>query len=238
MEQIVICKIMLYSYIYHHQKVRAAEGLLEKLLTGLVDRWQKAGKTEEEILLKFMDFDDRSITGEDFLRSQDAEISKFSYRLANRVLPREVYHFSPAVSHAEGELLQEFFLTLKERSKRLALVREIEELIGREILRIDENLATDWAEALWKTGTWVDAPKTPEVEEVELSGGEYPTVTIENVFPVEEWTEAYRAHRYFVRIYSFSEHYKLVTQAAREVVGAKIGIKTDDFFESCQHSRK
>ncbi len=238
MEQIVICKIMLYSYIYHHQKVRAAEGLLEKLLTSIVDRWQKAEKTDEEILLRFMDFDDRSITGEDFLKSEDADVAQFSYRLSNRILPREVYHLSPAVSHAEGELLQEFFLNLKERDKRLALVRELEASIGAEMLRINKDLATDWAEALWKTGTWVDAPKTPEVEEVELSGGEYPRVTIENVFPVEEWTEAYRAHRYFVRIYSFSEHCELVAKAAREVVGAKIGIKTDDFFDSCRHNRK
>ena len=238
MEQIVICKIMLYSYIYHHQKVRAAEGLLEKLLTAIVDRWQKSEKTDEEILLKFMDFDDRSITGEEFLKSGDAEICPVAYRLANRILPREVYRFSPAVSHAEGELLQEFFLILKERDKRLALVRDLEASIGAEILRIDKNLATGPAEALWKTGTWVDAPKTPEVEEVELSGGEYPRVTIENVFPVEEWTEAYRAHRYFVRIYCFSEHYELVAQAAKEAVGARIGIKTDEFFESCQHNRK
>jgi uncharacterized protein len=184
MEQIVICKIMLYSYIYHHQKVRAAEGLLEKLLTAVVDRWRKAHKSDDEIFLKFMDFDDRSIVGDDFLSSEDDEISQFAYRLANRLLPREVYRLTPAVSHAEGELLQEFFLNLKERDKRLGLIRELEDSIGAEMLRMDTKLAKDPAGALWKTGTWVDAPKTPEVEEVELSGDEYPTITIENIFPV------------------------------------------------------
>ena len=49
-EQIVICKLMLFSYIYHHQKVRAAEGLLIKLLQGAVGRWQDKGLTDEEIL--------------------------------------------------------------------------------------------------------------------------------------------------------------------------------------------
>ena len=34
-EQITICKFMLFSYIYHHKKVRAAEGMLIKLL----QRW-------------------------------------------------------------------------------------------------------------------------------------------------------------------------------------------------------
>ena len=32
-EQIVICKMMLFSYLYHHTKVRATEGLLERMLT-------------------------------------------------------------------------------------------------------------------------------------------------------------------------------------------------------------
>lgn len=237
MEQIVICKIMLFSYIYHHQKVRAAEGLQEKLLTVVVGRWQKEGKTDEEVLLKFMNFDDRSLTGEDFLKSGDEDVAQAAYRLANRILPREVYRLSSAISHAEGELLQEFFLTLQEREKRVLLVRELEESIGKEILRHEPKLGKDWAEALWMTGTWVDAPKTPEVEEVELSGTGYPKVTIENIFPVEEWTEAYRAHRYFVRIFSFSEYFDLIGRAAKKAVGDRIGIKTEDFFESCRRKR-
>jgi HD superfamily phosphohydrolase len=237
MEQIVICKIMLFSYIYHHQKVRAAEGLLEKLLTVIVGRWQKQKKTDDEILLKFMNFDDRSITNEDFLKSGDEDIAQASYRIVNRILPREVYRLSSAVSHAEGGLLQEFFLTLEEREKRVAVVRELEESIGREIVRLNPKLAKTWTGALWRTGTWVDAPKTPEVEEVELSGAGYPKMTIENVFPVEEWTEAYRAHRYFVRIFSFSEYCDLIARAAKKAVGDKIGIRTEDFFEACRRKR-
>jgi len=237
MEQIVICKIMLYSYIYHHQKVRASEGLLERLLTMLVGRWRSGGMSEDDIVIKFLDFDDRSIMDSDFLKSEHADVRDVSYRLANRVLPREVYRLSSAVSHAEGELLQEFFLNLKERTKRTKLVADLEKRIGDEMLKIDSALGKDGPDALWRTGAWVDAPKPPSVEEVELSGESYPVVTIENVFPVEEWTEAYQAHRYFVRIYSFSEHVDVVAKAARIALRSVIEIKTEDFFDSCRRHR-
>jgi HD superfamily phosphohydrolase len=42
-EQIIICKFMLFSYIYHHRKVRSAEGLLAAMLRrfdGLEGYWQ------------------------------------------------------------------------------------------------------------------------------------------------------------------------------------------------------
>jgi len=124
-----------------------------------------------------------------------------------------------------------------ERDKRAALVQDLEKAIGEELVKMDSNLGANWSEALWKAGVWVDAPKPPQVEEVELSGGEYPTITIENVFPVEEWTEAYQAHRYFVRIYAFSEYVEHTSRAGRRALERLVGIKTDDFFQSCRRKR-
>ncbi len=236
-EQIVICKIMLFSYIYHHQKVRAAEGLLEHLLTKMTGYWENEKKTDEELIAKFMGFDDHCLFGKEFLESQIPDVSDASYRLTNRLLPREVYRLSSAVSHAEGQLIQEFFLVLKERDKRGKLLRDFEQSIGEELLRSDPTLGAKPEDALWKCGTWVDAPKPPRVEEMELSGGGYPTVTVENIFPVEEWTEAYQAHRYYVRIYSYSEYRDLVLKAGRAAIEKTIGIKTDDFFEASRRNR-
>lgn len=237
-EQVVICKIMLFSYIYHHQKVRASEGLLEKVLSMLLERWRAEKKPDEEILIKFLDFDDTSLTGVDSLASSYSDVADTSYRLVNRILPRVVYQLSSAVSHAEGQLVQEFFLMLKERAKRKKLVEQLEASIGEHLLKLDSDLGKSPADALWKTGVWVDAPKPPQIEEVELSAGEYPVVTIENLFPVEEWTEAYQAHIYYVRIYSYSEYVDSTAKAGRRALEEMVGIKTDDFFESARRKRE
>jgi len=160
-EQIVICKIMLYSYIYHHQKVRAAEGILEKLLAAVVAHWRRDGRDDREILLKFIDFDDSALCGPEFLGSVFPDVATASYRLSNRVLPREVYRLSPAMSHVEGKLLRKFFLKLKERDRKKQVISELEEATGRELLKINSKLGKSWNEALWTAGVWFDAPKPP-----------------------------------------------------------------------------
>lgn len=57
-EQIVICKLMLYSYIYHHPKVRAAEGMLTRLLKRLVQSWLDDGESDMQILEHFLELTD------------------------------------------------------------------------------------------------------------------------------------------------------------------------------------
>jgi HD superfamily phosphohydrolase len=227
MEQIVICKMMLFSYIYHHQKVRAGEGLLEKLLSRIMLYWQQAKMSEEDILLKFLEFNDTSLTGPAFMNSQHDDIKNASYRLNYRILPREVYRFSSAISHAEGRLVKKLFRKLKERAKRAEIVLDLDRANGEELLKLDRDLGTSWSDALWKTGVWVDAPKPPQVEEVELAGE----------FPVEEWTEAYHAHRYNVRVYAYSEYVDIAARAARKAMKRTIGIQTDDFYEACRRKR-
>ena len=86
-EQITICKLMLTSYIYQHQKVRAAEGLFERLLLRVLRKWQSpedmggnvsSKLTDEEIVPLFLDLDDSSLHGDTFLGSDNAEIREIS----------------------------------------------------------------------------------------------------------------------------------------------------------------
>jgi HD superfamily phosphohydrolase len=53
-EQIVICKLMLFSYIYHHPKVRAAEGMLVDILSYAVKEWRAAGQSDADIVKRFL----------------------------------------------------------------------------------------------------------------------------------------------------------------------------------------
>ena len=238
MEQIIICKIMLFSYIYHHQKVRAAEGLLGKLLSRLVAVWSGEEVDNVSAVMRFLNFTDPSMFGDDFLRSKNTEIGDVSYRILNRMLPREVYRFSSAISHSGGELMKNFFLQLRDRDKKSKLIGELEAIIGGELARLEPGLGgKNPDDALWAAGAWVDVPNPLKVEQVEISTGEYPPLTTENLFPVEEWTEAYQAHRYYVRVYAYSEYVPSVKKAACTAVETVIGIREDAFFESCARKR-
>jgi uncharacterized protein len=239
-EQIVICKLMLFSYIYHHQKVRAAEGLLEKLLTRVVEHWRTAGKSDEEILELFLSMDDAALQGVELLGSAHADISEYSYRVAFRLIPRWVYGLNSAVSHAEGALIKDFFSSLQDKARRDGLIERLETAIGEELLRRNKKLGSDAKQALWNAGVWVDVPKAPKFEDMKVLIGrtkETAGVPIKDIFPIGQWTEAYEAHRFYVRIYAFSESADDTEVAARKAIESVIGIKSNEFFQTCVNSR-
>ena len=65
-EQIIICKFMLFSYIYHHKKVRAAEGMLARLIERRVRKWRDEGK-DDAIANYGISSDDRSLSGQRYI---------------------------------------------------------------------------------------------------------------------------------------------------------------------------
>jgi len=62
-------------------------------------------------------------------------------------------------------------------------------------------------------------------------------VRIGDLFPINKWTEAYHAHRYAVRVYSFSEYCSDVAVAARRGLEEVTRITDPDFYRRCRRSR-
>jgi uncharacterized protein len=241
-EQIIICKMMLYGYLYHHPKVRAAEGLLQRLLTELVAEWNRDGFTDEQILERFLDFTDSALSSTELAASKIECIQDYAYRIRNRLLPREVYRFGGgATSHAEGELLADFLTDLRDPGQGDATVSRLEKAIGEQLLQLDSGLGPEWADALRKAGVWLDIPKPPKFEDVNvlISSGEGVSdgVQIAQVFPISQWTQAYTAFRYYVRIFAFSEYLDKTETAAKLAMQEVIGIKGERFYQEVRRTR-
>jgi HD superfamily phosphohydrolase len=246
MEQIIICKLMLYSYIYHHPKVLAAEGLLVKLLKKKVELWQAEGNDDRCLLSRFMSMTDSAIEGADFIGSENSLIAHYSYRIQNRLLPRVVFTIGNFSTHAEGELVRTFLESLQDKikrndqikSKRDEIKEALEDRIGKELLRIDPTIANSAKEALLKAGVWFDVPTPPSMEGLhEVFGKNPPGVTVAKMFPIERWIEAYQAHRYYVRVFAFSEYFDNVSKAARIAISEIVGVRNNDFFEGASKHR-
>jgi hypothetical protein len=240
MEQIIICKLMLFSYIYHHQKVLSAEGLLVKLLRAKVELWRAEGDDDKCLVKRFMSMTDSALDGAAFLGSGNDLIADYSYRVQNRLLPRVVFTIGNFATHAEGELVRAFLESLQDKkgrddetkSKRDEVVEQFENRIGAELLKIDPSLGASPKEALLAAGVWFDVPNPPKIEGLhDLLGKNPPGVTIAKMFPIERWIEAYQAHRYYVRVFAFSEHFDIASKAARIAIEAIIGVRNDEFFE-------
>jgi uncharacterized protein len=239
-EQVTICKLMLYSYIYHHPKVRASEGLFERVLSSLVQNWTDSGKNDKDILLLFMEFDDSALQGTEFLSSSNSEIAKLSYRLVSRLIPRVVYEIVSSPSGAEGSLLSDFFSKLGDPGTKSVILQKVEEVMGRELRKKRAELGSDSALACLKAGAWFDVPSLPTFEGMDELIGESDgkkAVRIGDMFPINKWTEAYHAHRYAIRIYSFSEYCADVAVAARKALEEVTSISDPDFYRRCRRAR-
>jgi uncharacterized protein len=239
-EQIVICKLMLFNYIYHHQKVRAAEGLLGKLLEEVVSELRSQGKSEEEILEHFLDMDDSAVQSVFLARPEGDRIHQYAYRVINRLLPRWIYGLNSTFSHAEGALVKDFFSSLQDKARREELIQKLEITIGERLVAQDKSFGNDPARALRTAGVWVDVPAVPKFEDMKIVIGGTKGgigVPIKDFFPIGQWTEAYEAHRFYVRIFSFSEFAAQAETAGREAISAVIGVTSNDFFEKCVNPR-
>jgi uncharacterized protein len=240
-EQIIICKMMLFSYIYHHPKVRASDALLERLLRRKLEGWRTNAETDDKILDRFLKMTDASLLVEG--ADGEDEITKdYRYRLVNRLLPREVYSISgPSATHADGVLIQDFLITVHDGKRRDGLIRNLEQAIGEELLKLNPNFGSSPAEATARAGMWVDAPKPPKFEDVhEMVMGEKSAagVPLAQLFPIREWTQAYEHYRYQVRIFAFSEYCDIATTAAKAAMQRVLEISSDSFYASIQRARR
>lgn len=240
-EQIIICKMMLFSYIYHHPKVRASDGLLERLLRRRLRAWRTAGESDEKILDRFLRMTDASLYGE--ADDKDDEVGKnYRYRLINRLLPREVYSISgPSATHAEGVLIEDFLMDLHDRELRFEIINNLERAIGEELLKLDSKFAATAEEAMARAGVWVDAPKPPKFEDVDemvMGATSAAGVPLAQLFPIREWTHAYEHYRYQVRIFAFSEYYEITKKAAKAAMQRILEIASDTFYEGIERERK
>jgi uncharacterized protein len=238
-EQIVICKFMLFSYIYHHRKVRAAEGMLARMLRRAVSLWRAEGRDDMWLLKKFLDLTDPSLESPEFLQSADPGIAEYCKRIRGRLLPREVFGFvSSMFSHEKGELLANFISILLDKKKRGDEITRFENHLGTELLKLDAKLGKSPDEALWNTGMWLDVPNPPKFENIDLLIGDEDKATpLSSIFPIQYWIQAYESHRYHVRIFAFSEYYEVAEVAAKNTCKAIIGITDDAFFEAAQKDR-
>lgn len=62
-------------------------------------------------------------------------------------------------------------------------------------------------------------------------------IKISDVFPIDQWTEAYEAHKFYIRIYAFSEYFGAVEAASRQAIAEVIGITDDEFFATAGKQR-
>jgi HD superfamily phosphohydrolase len=233
-EQIIICKFMLFSYIYHHKKVRAGEGMLARLIQRRVNNWRTAGMDDAALIREFLTLTDHSLSG-DIFQLPDKDMKEYRERIVTRVLPREVVGFTANVEHPESPKVSRFMADLLDDNKKEYLVKKFEAALATELMRVSPELGPTPEAALARAGVWFDVPKPPKFNKLEELLIE--TERITDIFPITSWIQAYISYRYHARVFSFSEYVPLVEQAARYACKEVIGIQDEGFVDALKKAR-
>ena len=225
----VPAKFMLSSYIYHHKKVRAAEGMLARLIRRAVRNWRDEGMDDPDLIRKFLSLSDHALDGDTF-RLRDKDMMDYRERIVNRVLPREVVGLTSNVEHPEGAKLIAFMSELLKKENTQRLTDEFELALGSELMRISPDLGSTPEAALAKAGAWFDAPKPPTFDKLEELLIEEKKIT--DIFPITSWIQAYMSYRYYVRVFAFSEYAEMVKTATRKACEEVLKIKDSNFVDA------
>jgi HD superfamily phosphohydrolase len=234
-EQMIISKFMLFSYIYHHKKVRAAEGMLARLIQRRVQAWRAANWDDAALLRQFLRMTDHVLDGNIF-SLPDRDIREYRGRLVNRVLPREVVGFTSNVDHPESAKLSRFMSDVLKKEKKDELVAQFEAAMGEELMKLLPDLESTAEAILARTGTWFDVPKPPTFNKLEELLIEATKIT--DVFPITSWIQAYISYRYHVRVFAFSEFVGQVEKAARYACQKVLDIKDPNFVDLMKKDRE
>ncbi len=224
-EQILFGKATLFSTVYHHHKVRAADCLFKAITermfkTGLgID----GGPFEDPVdMLRFVDSDFTKWIVRKPSRDEirDDRLRHLLHLLARRDLPVRVMEISTRSLEDEG--LQELFRFRDPKPEeayrvyeqvlelRKAIAKEVRSKTGDTTLHEDE--------------VWVDLPRVPDLGDGTLIDKSGDLKNLAEVFPTKQWVDYYKLHRYSGYVLGPRRHLESVKTATAGVLQDR-GIK-------------
>jgi HD superfamily phosphohydrolase len=216
LEQILFNKVILYSTIYHHHKVRALACMIKGIFEILQDKNLQPDGFTFSLASDFLRIDDYYVLSR-LKAIGDSDISFRLKNLENRRLLKRALVISRVF--LEDPMLFDMLLKLREKPDKL---RELRELIVDEVSK--RGCECDVYDV------WIDLPDPPFLREpsqcfIQLPDKSY--TTLDKIFPAEWWLKAYEITKW--RGYVFCpprlELRDLVDEASRKVFEDALGIR-------------
>ena len=243
LEQIIISKLMLFSYLYHHHKIRCVEGMFHEALKRLIEVSSSNRKGKRFPLLdhptSFLQFSDKSF----FPRAWPPEIEgdKVAGEILRMLTRRELYKRALVISRLfidniyTDEPVRLGFDKLLSCAKDLALRDKLrQQIFEKAKKKMSSRPYKDQTHELRKKfqprHILVDIPVSPTVEEVvgvmvplarDLSGSNPQYVPLSEIFPIEKWVDAYNAIKWRGHIFALEEAVPFVNAAALEILAVE-----------------
>lgn len=243
LEQVIISKLMLFSYLYHHHKIRCVEGMCHEALKSLVDFSSKGSKKKNQLELDhpvcFLSLSDRSILPAGWPPKIKGD--KVAGEIANMLVRRNLYKRALVISRIFILNIDTDMNAKNGFSRLLACASDTDERDSLRKLIFDKTMKImssksykDKTKELRKTfeihHILVDIPKSPTIEETEgvmipisskIGTDEKNFTPLSDMFPIEKWVDAYNAIKWRGHIFTPEEAAFFVNLASKEILAGE-----------------
>jgi len=240
LEQIIISKLMLFSYLYHHHKIRCVEGMCHEALKGWVDLSSKSKNKKNFLALDhpvcFLNISDRSLLPGAW--SSEIKGDKVTGEITNMLVRRELYKRALIISRIFIPNIDTDMKIKNGFNRLLVCATNTEE---RDSLRklIFEKAQSIMSSKHYKDQTkelrkrfkihhiLIDIPKSPTIEETEgvmipisskVGTSNIQFIPLSDMFPIEKWVDAYNAIKWRGHIFSLEEAAYFVNLASIDIL--------------------
>lgn len=223
--QIMFNKMLLFTGIYHHHKVRAVDCMLWAIFQTAVETGAKVGG---RVLKNSTDFlfvtDDRALIPE-LTDSSDVQqiiqairqrrLLKRALTISRRTVPESMHNQASA---SEKGLFPQFSQLSGNSKAKIIRRRHLSDLIwdaaGKPCKRLE---------------VWLDVPSRPSMDEARRmwikAPGTGETQTLGEFIPITEWVELYGMHQWRAHVFAPEDHTEKVANAAAEVLKGEFGLE-------------
>jgi HD superfamily phosphohydrolase len=211
LEQVMFSKMILYCSLYHHQKVRAADSMLNTYVEYVKENYGAISGSP------------RLLEPWQFIRYIDADVlcpsghsNEFLKRIVERIAERRIYKRALIISPktiSKGLLYK--ITRLKDASDK-------EERLNAYARKIYDLIPADDRGNMTRFEIIIDIPDDPSLREsqqclvidkISDDGSKYQVLN--KYFPVDDWLTAYYANKWMAHVFCPPEMQKVVNNAAR-----------------------
>ena len=218
LEQILFNKMLLFSSLYHHHKIRAAECMIRSIFEIIKDHPDEAGNLSFKKTTDFLKVNDGKILSLE--TKSDGLLYNHIKKINNRELLKRALVIAPFTVKSTGIPFVDFMKI----GENPHIIRDLRELIV-ERLR-DECSVYD---------LWVDLPSLPGFEEpphavIKITDDNYRRMDEDEIFHMSAWLQTYRASKWRGHVFCPPDPAlrKKVGKVANEVLSDIYEVKLND----------
>ncbi|OGP68125.1 MAG: hypothetical protein A2031_03730 [Deltaproteobacteria bacterium RBG_19FT_COMBO_43_11] len=226
LEQILFSKMVLFTSLYQHHKVRACDCMLKAIIGYAKRNDQKIGKRDLSKTTNFLWLTDGRIYAEADLRKKNDPLHKLIHDLKfRRLLKRALIISKTTVKDGSSKDLFEYS-TLK---------RFCNESYAKdpELRKLAKKIWEDAGRPCRLEQIWVDLPKTPPTgtaDDTYINKGTFRKpdyVTLKDVFRVDDWAHNYVEHNWRGHVFCFDDKNvrKKVAISAQKILEEEFNVK-------------